>query len=162
VNWGDGVLTYEGHEYPFSIEGLSIGDVGAAGFTASGTVHDLHRAEDFNGRYTNANDRVTVVAARSAVTLRNENGVIVDLVIATEGAKLAFRLGGFAPRSSERLRRGSCRNRGGARGRRRPPARRRRDPCRERRRACREHRADRAGRRHLRRMRAPRVALKTP
>ena len=53
ANWGDGLLTYEGHEYPFSLEGLSIGDLGAAGFTASGTVHDLQRAEDFNGRYEN-------------------------------------------------------------------------------------------------------------
>lgn len=46
---GDGVLTCGGHEYPFSLTALSIGDLGAAGFTASGTVCDLSGAEDFNG-----------------------------------------------------------------------------------------------------------------
>jgi len=95
ANWGEGVLTYEGHEYPFSLEGLSIGDLGAAGFTASGTVHGLRRAEDFNGTYENAKSEGTVVADRSAVTIRNENGLIVDLVIASAGFKLAFRLGGI-------------------------------------------------------------------
>jgi outer membrane immunogenic protein len=95
ANWGDGVLTYEGHEYPFSLEGLSIGNLGAAGFTASGTVHDLRRAEDFNGRYENSKSGGTLVADRSAVTMRNENGVTVDLVVASAGFKLAFRLGGI-------------------------------------------------------------------
>jgi outer membrane immunogenic protein len=95
ANWGDGVMTYEGHDYPFSLAGLSIGDLGAAGFTASGTVHHLRRAEDFNGRYENVKSGGTVVADRSAVTMRNENGVIVDLVIASAGFKLAFRLGGI-------------------------------------------------------------------
>ena len=31
ANWGDGVLTYEGRGYPFSLTALSIGDLGAAG-----------------------------------------------------------------------------------------------------------------------------------
>lgn len=38
ANWGDGVLTFAGYQYPFSIKGLSLGDFGAAGFTASGKV----------------------------------------------------------------------------------------------------------------------------
>jgi hypothetical protein len=95
VNWGHGVLAHEGHEYPFSITGISIGDFGGAAVTASGTAHNLNRAEDFNGRYTGAKSRVTVVAEGSAVTTRNEHGVTSDLVIATAGLKLAFRLGGI-------------------------------------------------------------------
>src|ERR1043166_463608 len=62
TNWGDGVLTFNGCDYPFSIRGLSIGDLGAAGFTASGKVQDLDRPEDFNGRYTNVRGGVTLLA----------------------------------------------------------------------------------------------------
>lgn len=95
TNWGDGVLTYQGREYPFSIKGLSVGDLGAAGFTASGKVHNLSRPEDFNGEYVNAKSRVIAIADGSAVTIRNERGVTLDLVIATAGLKFAFRFGGI-------------------------------------------------------------------
>jgi len=90
TNWGDGVLTFAGCDYPFSIKGLSIGDFGAAGFTASGTVHDLDRAEDFNGTYTNVGAGFAVVGDRSAMTLRNDKGVTIDLVVATPGFKVSL------------------------------------------------------------------------
>jgi len=45
ANWGDGILTFAGYQYPFSIRGLSLGDFGAAGFTAFGKARGLDRAE---------------------------------------------------------------------------------------------------------------------
>jgi len=95
ANWGDGMLTFDGYEYPFSIKGLSIGDFGAAGFTGSGTVHNLTRAEDFNGKYTTVGARVTVLAGGSTLTMRNQKGVSIDLVIATPGFKVSLGEGGI-------------------------------------------------------------------
>ena len=36
VTWGDGVLTYEGKEYHFSVSGLSVVDLGVASVTRDG------------------------------------------------------------------------------------------------------------------------------
>src|SRR5207244_6108594 len=60
ANWGDGILTFEGYQYPFSVRGLTIGDVGAHGFTGSGSVHNLKRPEDFSGNYTGLGGGLTV------------------------------------------------------------------------------------------------------
>ena len=35
-SWGSGVLTYEGKEYPFSVTGLSAGDIGITSVEVSG------------------------------------------------------------------------------------------------------------------------------
>src|SRR5438046_9983293 len=51
ANWGDGILTFEGYQYPFSVRGLTIGDVGASGFTGSRSVHRLQRHKDVRGTY---------------------------------------------------------------------------------------------------------------
>ena len=90
ANWGDGVLTLQGDEYPFAITGLSLGDFGAAGFTGSGTVHDLQRPEDFDGKYTNVGKSLTVIANGAHVTMRNEHGVTIDLTIMTPGLKVSL------------------------------------------------------------------------
>src|SRR5262249_41284592 len=51
--WGSGTLTYKGIKHPFSVSGLSVGlSAGAASMTASGSVYNLKRIEDFNGNYT--------------------------------------------------------------------------------------------------------------
>jgi hypothetical protein len=96
ATWGDGVLSLGGNDYPFSIKGVSIGDFGAAGFTASGTVHDLECADDFNGQYTNITGGPTILGDRSRVTVRNEKGVTIDLVIATPGVLVSFGRSGIA------------------------------------------------------------------
>ena len=42
-SWGSGVLTYEGKEYPFSITGLSAGDIGITSVEVSGNVFNLKK-----------------------------------------------------------------------------------------------------------------------
>src|SRR5437867_13030025 len=59
-SWGSGTLTYQGKEYPFSISGLSAGDIGASSAELSGEVFNLKNFADFNGNYTS-------FAARSEV-----------------------------------------------------------------------------------------------
>ena len=46
-SWGSGVLTYEGQEYPFSVQGLSVADVGVSRAEATGVVSKLTKLADF-------------------------------------------------------------------------------------------------------------------
>src|SRR5438045_6905896 len=50
-SWGSGTLTYQGKDYPVSVNGLSLGKVGISGMSASGEVDKLKKLEDFNGPY---------------------------------------------------------------------------------------------------------------
>lgn len=94
-NWGSGVLTFEGYQYPFFVRGLAVGDLGAAGFTGTGTVNNLRRAEDFNGNYTGLGAGLTIAGGGSAATMRNQNGVTIHLVSTTRGLKITLALGGI-------------------------------------------------------------------
>ena len=38
VSWGDGKLTYQGKEYPFSVDGLSVADLGVSKASAVGST----------------------------------------------------------------------------------------------------------------------------
>jgi hypothetical protein len=93
-SWGDGVMTYQGQEYPFSVSGLSVGKVGITNATASGKVFHLSKIEDFNGNYTAAGAGVTVAGGGTAVTMKNQNGVVIDLVSTTQGIDFTFGAGG--------------------------------------------------------------------
>src|SRR6266403_5110926 len=95
ANWGDGILTFEGYQYPFSVRGLTIGDVGAHGFTGSGSVHNLKRAEDFNGNYAGLGAGLTIAGGGSVVTMRNQNGVTINLILTTRGLKVGLGGGGI-------------------------------------------------------------------
>ena len=92
VSWGSGTLTYQGKDYPISVNGLSISDVGITKIEASGDVSNLKKLEDFDGNYTAVGAGVTVAGGASAVAMKNQNGVTVNLVATTQGVK--FTLGG--------------------------------------------------------------------
>src|SRR5690349_10538996 len=49
--WGNGTLTYQGRQYPFRMNGLSVVDIGITRVTGSGTVRNLRNVADFNGNY---------------------------------------------------------------------------------------------------------------
>ena len=91
VTWGEGVLTYEGKEYPFKIEGLSVVDVGVSNAEAVGTVHHLMKIEDFNGNYTAVTAGAAVGGGAGATSMRNQNGVVMNLTATSQGVK--FKLG---------------------------------------------------------------------
>jgi len=92
ISWGSGTLTYEGKQYPVSVSGLSVSDVGVSKISASGTVSGLEKLEDFDGNYTAVGAGATVAGGGSAVSMRNQNGVTVNLVATSKGLK--FTLGG--------------------------------------------------------------------
>jgi hypothetical protein len=90
-SWGSGVLTYQGKEYPFSISGLSAGDIGFNVAELSGEVFNLKNLADFNGNYTSFGAGITIAGGGSGMTMRNQNGVVMNVLATTRG--LTFKLG---------------------------------------------------------------------
>jgi hypothetical protein len=86
--WGGGTLTFQGADRPFSLSGLSVLDVGAAHVSASGSVWNLKRLEDFPGTYSALSAGATVAGGANAIVLRNQNGVVLKLTGTSEGLRL--------------------------------------------------------------------------
>jgi len=95
VSWGSGTLTYKGKSHPISVNGLSVGDVGATKISASGNVYNLKKLEDFDGNYTAVGTGATVAGGAGALTAQNQNGVKVNLVSTTQGVKFALGTAGI-------------------------------------------------------------------
>jgi hypothetical protein len=94
-SWGSGTLTYKGKKYPFTVSGLSAGAAGAASVTASGSVYNLKKVEDFEGNYTGVGTGATVGGGASVTTMRNQNGVVIDSVSTTRGLAISLATGGM-------------------------------------------------------------------
>jgi len=90
--WGNGTLTFNNHRHNFSINGLSIVDVGASSYSASGNVYHLNKLSDFDGNYVALSAGATIAGGANAVYLKNQNGVVIK-VAATE-IGLRFNLAG--------------------------------------------------------------------
>jgi len=99
-SWGNGTLTYQGKDYPVSVNGLSLGKVGIIGTTASGEVYNLKKIGDFDGHYNAAGVGLTVAGGGSAAAMKNQNGVRVvvnstnrgvDVTIAGSGVDMKLK-----------------------------------------------------------------------
>jgi len=90
-SWGSGTLTYKGVKYPITVSGLSVGaSAGATSVTASGSVFNLNRIEDFDGNYTAVATGATIGGGASVLTMKNQNGVVIDKVATTQGLKISL------------------------------------------------------------------------
>jgi hypothetical protein len=87
-SWGKGVLTYKGKDYPFKVEGLSVGDVGITKAEAVGKVYNLKKRSDFNGNYASAAAQGTLGGGAGASAMKNQNGVVLELTSTTQGVNL--------------------------------------------------------------------------
>lgn len=94
-SWGSGVLTYKGKDYPFSISGLSAGDIGITSAELSGQVFNLKKLEDFNGNYTSFGAGVTVAGGGGGARMKNQSGVVLNVVATTQGLKLKLGVDGM-------------------------------------------------------------------
>lgn len=88
--WGNGTLTYQGKEYPFSIEGIEVGDVGGGEARAAGDVFGLKKLEDFSGTYQAVSANLTLGGGGGGWHLQNEKGVRLELNRTTVGLKLTM------------------------------------------------------------------------
>jgi hypothetical protein len=88
---GEGVLNYKGREYPFTISGLNLGDLGVSSFQGAGKVYDLKNVNDFAGNYAGSEAGFAVRGGQSELSMRNGKGVTV-VVLASEGKESGTRI----------------------------------------------------------------------
>jgi hypothetical protein len=95
VSWGEGTLYWEGEAHAFSVKGLRVGDLGLAKMIGEGYVQNLDQFEDFAGTYVAVGAGATAGKGGSAVTMRNEHGVVLSLLSKTEGMAVNLGAEGF-------------------------------------------------------------------
>ena len=86
--WGDGILQYAGKDYPFSVSGLTIADVGYSEVKGTGRVYNLKKLSDFSGVYAASTGEATVGSGLGGKVLINGNGVQIRVDEVTKGARL--------------------------------------------------------------------------
>lgn len=86
---GEGILHYQGKNYPFTLKGLQIGAIiGATRSSATGDVRFLNRLEDFPGSYSAVGAGVAVGAGGDKSSFQNNKGVVFSLKQKTTGLAL--------------------------------------------------------------------------
>jgi hypothetical protein len=86
--WGDGTLRFGGHSYPFTVQGVTIADVGYSKVVGHGRVYKLHRLQDFSGTYVASTGEATAGKGIGGEILENSNGVQIRINDVTRGARL--------------------------------------------------------------------------
>jgi hypothetical protein len=93
LSWGEGILTYKGRDYPFTFQANGLfRDVDAAMTAAelSGQVFNLKNPEDFSGNYQKVEPEGSASGGGTRATMKNQKGVVVNLVSAVEGRKFTL------------------------------------------------------------------------
>jgi hypothetical protein len=93
-SWGGGTLTYKGKKHELKVEGMSVGKVGITKATATGKVYHLKTLEDINGNYVGVGAGATLGGGAGAVTMKNQHGVVIEVVSTTKGLGLTLGSGG--------------------------------------------------------------------
>jgi hypothetical protein len=88
---GEGVLNYQGKNYPFTISGLSLLDVGISKFTGAGKVYDLRSPRDLAGNYAAAQSTFAIAGGATAMSMKNGNGVNI-VILKNEGQESGTQL----------------------------------------------------------------------
>src|SRR5215207_4860568 len=95
VGGGQGVLTFRGKKYPFTVSGMSLGlSIGASTSKFVGRALNLRRPGDLAGSYVTAGAGGAIAAGAGGVQLQNANGVILQLSGARVGVELSAAMGG--------------------------------------------------------------------
>lgn len=80
VGSGQGVLTFRGHNYPFSVSGLGVGfTVGVSTNQLVGRALNLRSPGDLAGSYSAVGAGGALVGGVAGVQLQNARGVILQL-----------------------------------------------------------------------------------
>src|SRR5258706_7606479 len=95
VGGGEGVLTFRGRHYPFTVSGASIGfTIGASTTKLVGRALNLRSPGDIAGNYSAAGAGGALAAGAGGVQLQNANGVILQLSGPKVGVELSAALAG--------------------------------------------------------------------
>lgn len=99
VGAGEGVLTFRGKHYPFTVSGMSVGfTVGASTTKLVGRALNLKGPASIEGSYAAGGAGGAVAAGAGAVQLQNPNGVILQLSGPKVGAEVSAAVGGVTIR----------------------------------------------------------------
>ena len=95
VGGGQGVLTFRGKHYPFTVSGMSVGfTVGASTTKFVGRALNINNPGDLAGSYAAAGAGGAVAGGAGGVQLQNANGVILQLSGPKVGAEVSAAVGG--------------------------------------------------------------------
>jgi hypothetical protein len=95
ASWGSGVLRYQGRDYRFKVSGLTVGDLGFSSISAVGNVYNLHRPSDMAGNYAAVGAGISVASGVGGVSMKNQNGVQIELYSVQQGVQLTIGPQGF-------------------------------------------------------------------
>ena len=90
VSWGDGALNYQGKSHAFSVDGLSVADLGISSVTSSGEVFNLNKLSDFSGNYSSGEAGIAIGGGPNDVIMKNQNGVVIRLHGTQQGGRLTL------------------------------------------------------------------------
>jgi len=87
---GGGTLVFRGRSYPFTINGLGIGGIGASKIKATGEVYQLARVSDLAGLYGQVRLGWALAdQGNGRLWLQNDKGVVLRLRTKRKGLMLA-------------------------------------------------------------------------
>ena len=84
VNWGEGLLTFKRKGQMFSVDGLTLVDVGIAKATAGGEVYNLTDVSQFEGTYLPSEAGFALAGGMGGISMRNNKGVVLHLRAVSE------------------------------------------------------------------------------
>ena len=99
VGGGQGVLTFRGKKYPFTVSGMSVGfSIGASTSKFVGRALNLRSPGDLAGSYAVGGAGGALAAGAGGVQLQNANGVILQLSGPRVGVEASAAIGGVTIR----------------------------------------------------------------
>jgi hypothetical protein len=97
VGGGEGVLTFRGQNYPFTVSGMSVGfTIGASTTKLIGRALNIRSPGDIAGSYAVIGAGGALAAGAGGVQLQNEKGVILQLHGPKVGVELSAAVGGVS------------------------------------------------------------------
>jgi len=93
---GDGTLTLaDGKKFGISVENIKVGAVGATYVQGKGTVYNLKQAQDMEGNFLEGEAGLVAIWGVSGMTMKNEQGVVINLMTTQWGANVTLGFGGM-------------------------------------------------------------------
>ena len=94
--WGGGTLKFKGKTYNFNIKGLNVAAVGISKISSKGDVYNLKDASDLAGTYVTAGAGLAVIKGKAGLVMRNDKGVVINLLSDQTGAQLSLGTDGLS------------------------------------------------------------------
>jgi len=90
VSWGEGMLSYQGKDYPITVSGLSLLDLGVSNVSATGKVYFLKKPSDFSGNYFATQATFALAGGGGEIVMANGNGVFIAVQSEQAGTRLTL------------------------------------------------------------------------